>query len=128
MIEPLVGSSSYEIASKLLDAVTLRQAAIAANVANADTPGYKRVDLAPTFMQRLRASVASGNFATSGASLQPTLAVDESARSVRPDGNSVELAHELAEMATNTVEQQYLTDVVSTNLKQLRMAVTGQPS
>lgn len=128
MIQPLVGTNSYEIAAKLMDAVSVRQAAIAANIANAETPGYKRVDLAPSFMQRLRASVAGGDFASAGAQLEPTVAVDEHARSVRPDGNTVEMEHELAEMASNTVEQQYLTQVVSTNLKQLRMAITGQPS
>lgn len=128
MIQPLAGTNSYEIAAKLMDAVSLRQAAIAANVANAETPGYKRVDLAPSFMQRLRASVASGRFASTEAGLRPTIAVDENARTVRPDGNTVEMEHELAEMASNTVQQQYLTEVVSTNLKQLRMAITGQPS
>jgi len=126
MIEPLVGSDSYQIATKLLDAVALRQEALASNIANAETPGYKRVDLAPAFLDQLRASVARGDLASAGPALQPTLAPDEHARSVRPDGNSVETEHELAEMNRNSVEHGFLTEIVSTNLRQLRMAITGK--
>ena len=126
MIEPLAGSDSYQIATKLLDAVSLRQEALAANIANAETPGYKRVDLAPTFFDELRASVARGDLAASGAGLQPAIAPDEHARSVRPDGNSVETEHELAEMNRNSIEHQFLTEIVTTNLRQLRMAISGK--
>ncbi len=126
MIEPLAGSDSYLIAAKLLDAVSLRQEALAANIANAETPGYKRVDVAPVFFDELRASVARGDFNSAGVALRPTIAADEHARSVRPDGNSVEMEHELAEMNRNSVEHQFLTEIISTNLRQLRMAISGK--
>ena len=51
---------------------------------------------------------------------------DLNARSVRPDGNSVEIERELLEMNRNTVEYDFLADVVSRNIKQLRMAITGR--
>ena len=51
---------------------------------------------------------------------------DTHARTVRPDGNSVEMESELLEMNRNTVEYNYLTEIVSGNLKQLRMAITGR--
>ncbi len=126
MIEPLVGSDSYQIACKLLDVATLRQEALAANIANAETPGYKRVDVNPSFLAELRASEAGGDLGTVGASLKPTIATDEHARTVRPDGNTVEIEHELAEMNRNSIEHQFLTEIVSTNLKQLRMAISGK--
>lgn len=126
MIEPLAGSDSYQIAAKLLDAVSLRQEALAANIANAETPGYKRVDVAPAFFDELRASIARGDFKSAGVDLQATLAEDEHARTVRPDGNSVEIEHELAEMNRNSIEHEFLTEIVSTNLRQLRMAISGK--
>jgi flagellar basal-body rod protein FlgB len=125
MIEPLFASNNYQIACKLLDAVTLRHEAIAANVANAETPGYRRVDLAPSFADELRASLARGDLAQTAATLQPSLEEDAHARSVRPDGNSVEIERELLEMNKNSTEQEYLSNVVTYNLKQLKMAITG---
>jgi flagellar basal-body rod protein FlgB len=128
MIEPLFASNNYQIACKLLDAVALRQEAIASNVANAETPGYKRMDLAPSFATELRASLARGDLAQAAATIQPTLTEDVHARSVRPDGNSVEIERELLEMNKNSAEHEYLGSVVTYNLKQLKMAITGNTS
>lgn len=128
MIEPLFASNNYQIACKLLDAATLQHEAIAANIANAETPGYRRVDLSPSFDSELKASIARGDSAQAAASLKPTLEVDTHARSVRPDGNTVGIEHELLEMDKNTTEHEYLTQVLTYNLKQLKMAITGNNS
>jgi flagellar basal-body rod protein FlgB len=125
MIEPLFTSNNYQIACKLLDAATLRHEAIAANVANAETPGYRRIDVSPSFATELRASMARGDLQQTAANLQPTLEQDVHARTVRPDGNSVDIEHELLEMNRNSAEHEYLTQVVTYNLKQLKMAITG---
>ena len=45
MIEALFESKNYQASKKLMDMTVLRQEAIAANLANAQTPGYKRVDV-----------------------------------------------------------------------------------
>jgi flagellar basal-body rod protein FlgB len=42
MIEALFNQTGYLAAKKTLDAVALRQEAIANNIANLETPGYKR--------------------------------------------------------------------------------------
>ncbi len=125
MIEPLFASNNYQIACKLLDAATLRHEAIAANIANAETPGYRRVDLAPSFATELQASIDRGDLSQTAAAIQPALEEDPHARSVRPDGNSVEIESELLEMNKNSTEQEYLTNIVTYDLKQLRMAITG---
>jgi flagellar basal-body rod protein FlgB len=125
MIEPLFTSNNYQIACKLLDAATLRHEAIAANVANAETPGYRRMDVSSTFATQLSASIARGDFAQTAATIQPTLEQDAHARTVRPDGNSVDLEHELLEMNRNSAEHEYLTQVLTYNLKQLKMAISG---
>ncbi|HEY4300137.1 MAG TPA: flagellar basal body rod protein FlgB [Candidatus Didemnitutus sp.] len=126
MIDPIFQSDTYALSRKLLDAAALRQEAIAANVANAETPGYRRVDLAPDFASQLKAQLANGTLDANDDSLKPTLAADPNARSVRPDGNSVEIEHELLAMNKNSVDYDYLSEVVSTNIKQLRMAITGR--
>jgi len=111
-----------------MDASVLRQNAIASNIANAETPGYKRVDVAPDFANELRARMDAGNLSTTAASLKPSLVEDRHARSVRPDGNSVEIERELLEMNRNGVEYDYLSEVVSRNIKQLKMAISGHAS
>jgi flagellar basal-body rod protein FlgB len=45
---------------------------------------------------------------------------------MRPDGNTVELEHELLAMNRNAVEYDYLSEVVSNNLKQLKLAISGR--
>jgi flagellar basal-body rod protein FlgB len=126
MIDPIFQSDNYQLARKLMDASVLRHDAIATNVANAETPGFRRLDVAPDFAQQLKARLASGDLATAGASLRPQLAEDPTARSIRPDGNTVEIERELLAMNRNAVEFEYLSEVVSSNLKQLKLAISGR--
>jgi flagellar basal-body rod protein FlgB len=126
MIDPIFQSGNYQLASKLLDASALRQQAIAANIANAETPGYRRLDVAADFAAQLKASIVDGQPSDRTANLQPTLAADPHARTTRPDGNSVEIEHELVAMNRNAVEYEYLSEVVTRNIKQLKVAITGR--
>ena len=126
MIDPIFQTDNYQLARKLLDAAALRQEAIASNVANADTPGYRRLDVAADFAQQLKASAANGELGNLAPTLQPKLAEDPTARSIRPDGNTVEIERELLAMNRNAVEYDYLSEVVSSNLKQLKLAITGR--
>lgn len=128
MVDPIFQSDNYVLARKLLDASVVREQAIASNIANAETPGYHRVDLAPDFAKQLKSQLASGDLAKASADLVPQLADDPEARSVRPDGNSVDIEHELLAMNRNTVEHQFLTEIITQNIKQLRMAITGHSS
>jgi flagellar basal-body rod protein FlgB len=125
MVDPIFQSANYHLARKLLDAAALRQEAIASNIANAETPGYRRLDVNPDFAAQLKTLTGAGN--TEGvASLEPKLFEDPSARTTRPDGNTVEIENELLAMNKNAVEYEFLTEVVSRNIKQLRLAITGR--
>jgi len=128
MIDPIFQTDNYQLARKLLDASVLRQDAIATNVANAETPGFRRLDIAPDFAVQLRARMesATGDFAQTVSGMRPHLAEDQTARSVRPDGNTVEIERELLAMDRNLVEHQFLSDVISNNLKQLKIAISGR--
>jgi flagellar basal-body rod protein FlgB len=126
MIDPIFQTDNYQLARKLLDVSALRQQAIATNVANAETAGFRRLDVAPDFAVQLKARMAAGDFAATASSLQPQLSEDQTARSIRPDGNTVEIERELLAMNRNAVEFEYLSELVSGNLKQLKMAITGR--
>lgn len=126
MIDPIFQTDNYQLARKLLDAAVLRQEAIATNIANAETPGFRRLDINADFATQLKARVAAGDFARSAEFVRPHLTEDATARSVRPDGNSVELERELLAMNRNSVEYDFLSEIVSSNIKQLKMAITGR--
>ncbi len=126
MIDPIFHSDNYQLARKLLDASALRQEAIASNIANAETPGYRRLDVSTDFAEQLKARSRTGDLNRDGDELRPTLVQDTRARTVRPDGNSVDIEHELLAMNKNAVEYEFLTEVVSQNIKQLKMAITGR--
>lgn len=128
MVDPIFQNQNYHLARRLLDGSVLRQEAIATNVANAETPGYRRVDLNTDFAAQLRAQIANGGVTPTHrpALPLPRIVEDASARSVRPDGNSVEIERELLALNRNAVEFNYLTEIVSSNLKQLKTAITGR--
>ncbi len=126
MIDPIFHAENYQLARKLLDATALRQEAIASNIANAETPGYRRLDVSPDFASQLKSRLAAGDFAATASQIRPQLTEDHTARSMRPDGNTVELERELIAMNANAVQHEFLTEMISGNLKQLRLAITGR--
>jgi flagellar basal-body rod protein FlgB len=104
--------------------VALRQEAINNNLANLETPGYKRVDLAPNFESELEKASAS-NDPQQISSLNPSLAVDSTAKAVSKDGNTVNLEQELIRMNQNAMTHSLETQMVSNLLAKMRLAIKG---
>ncbi|HZR21881.1 MAG TPA: flagellar basal body protein [Verrucomicrobiae bacterium] len=127
MVEALFNQPDYLAAKKTLDAVALRQEAIASNIANLETPGYKRLDLAPTFQSELDRACATRD-AHQIVSLQPALAPDPNAVPNSKDGNTVNLEKEMAQLNQNTLAHSLETQLVSNMLLRLRMAITAKSS
>jgi flagellar basal-body rod protein FlgB len=125
MISALFGDSNYLAAKRMLDVTVLRQEAISSNLANVETPNYKRMDVAPNFEAQLQQAVANKDGDQISA-LQPTLGVDASATSGRSDGNTVQLEDELLKMNQNMMEHGVETQLVSNSLMRMRMAITGK--
>lgn len=124
MIEALFNQPNYLAAKKTLDAVALRQEAIANNLANLETPGYRRVDLSPSFEKQLASATAAGD-TNELASLNPTLAPDATAMPSSKDGNTVKLEDELMRMNQNAMVHAMETQMVSGTLAKMRLAITG---
>lgn len=125
MIDALFNQPAFLAANKSLDAVEVRAQAIANNLANLETPGYKRVDLAPGFESTLQKAINSGD-SQQIAAVNPTLAVDPSATSNSPDGNTVHLENELMQMNQNGVAHSLETELVSSMLQRMQMAISGK--
>src|SRR5438552_9730330 len=97
MITGLFSQPNYLAAKKLLDATVLRHEAIASNLANVETPNYKRLDVAPSFQTELRQAM-NGPGPGQIDEVQPRLATDADAIANPQDGNTVQLESELAQL------------------------------
>ena len=100
-----------------------RHEALAANLANANTPGYQRVDV--DFHGALAAAMAGGEDTTRSAldRLSFTPAKDPSAGATRADGSTVDVDAESAKLAENALEQQAAVQVAHARLGILKAAM-----
>lgn len=125
MIDGIFSQPNYVAAKRMLDAAAARTVAIESNIANVETPGYKRLDLAPSFTQSLQRAVESQDLAQIK-TLNPTLAVDATAMSSRRDGNTVSLESELIQLNQNYLDRMLDQQLISSSLLKMRMAITGK--
>jgi len=125
MIEALFNQNNYVATKKMMDATVLRHEAISGNLANLETPNYKRVDVAPNFSSELGRAMANGN-TEDIANLQPSLTVDTTAVASRRDGNTVQLETELLKLNQNSLSHTMESQLLTSSLLRLRMAITGR--
>ena len=99
-----------------------RHEALAANLANANTPGYQRVDV--DFHTALTAAVSRGDEARNAlSSLSFAPARDASAGATRADGSTVDVDAESAKLAANALEQQAAVQVAHARIGILKAAM-----
>ena len=99
-----------------------RHQALAANIANANTPGYRRVDV--DFHGALAAAIGrgpEGRSALERLSFSPV--ADASAGVTRADGSTVDIESESAKLAANALEQSAAVQVAHARIGILRAAM-----
>lgn len=118
----MINSNIYNyinILDKAADASVHRNELLSNNIANVDTPNYKRKDL--DFESILQAELAgeiSLNKAVDNANnhlstLDPQVYTDNSSLAYRLDGNNVDIATEEAYLAENQIKYQALVDLMN---------------
>jgi flagellar basal-body rod protein FlgB len=122
---------------KSLDAGALRQRVIANNIANINTPGFKKS--AVSFEERLKMALtgpSSGialktsdprhiSAASSLAELQPQV-VKVSDTAMRPDGNNVDIDQEMVQVAANTINYNVAGRALNGQYSILDYVITGR--
>ena len=101
-----------------------RQTALANNLANAETPGYQRVDV--DFHGALQAALGGNDAAAQRSSLSSlsfSPAADTSVGAVRADGSTVDVDAESAKLAANALEYQAAVQVAHSRIDILRTAI-----
>lgn len=125
MIDEVIERENYALAKKLLDISHTRHQALAGNLANVETPGFKRSDIKADFAQELQ-KLAAGDDKEGIAAFEAPVEVDLNSPAVRPDGNNVQMDRELLEISKNAMQFEFLANYASTSLKRIETAITGQ--
>lgn len=140
MIDPLLSTDTLNLVQRGLDASALAHSVIANNIANVDTPGFKRsaVDFGSQLQQAMsaRANAADelsmvrtdprdfgGDPAVALGDVKPSVVTDRST-SLRNDGNNVDIDKEVALLAENTIRYQSLAQILQHEYAEMMDAIT----
>lgn len=117
------------VLDKAVDASWLRNEVIGNNIANVDTPGYKRQDI--SFEEELRKALGNNRYVTmddkvsdvKSADLKPRLFTDYANFSYRLDGNNVDIDNEGVMLAENQLKYQGLITSINSEFSNLQMVM-----
>jgi flagellar basal-body rod protein FlgB len=120
------------VLDKAADASWLRNDAISNNIANVDTPNYKRQDVSFEFelQHALRSSkytsldekVAAVN-SERLSHIEPRTYIDHSGFSYRLDGNNVDIDTENVELASNQIKYNALVQSIDQEFKNIKSVI-----
>lgn len=128
--DSVIGSGAYNyinVLQQAADASWLRNTILTNNIANVDTPNYKRQDV--QFETYLIEQLAGGDTMDSYvndmdlSTLEPTIYTDQANLSYRLDGNNVDIDTENAELAKNQIKYNVMADSISQEFSRLRTAI-----
>jgi flagellar basal-body rod protein FlgB len=135
MVSPLSGDPRIDLLHQALTGLARRQQAIAGNIANVDTPGYTRKDVA--FESELRTAAGGGGrlavtdsrhirgTSAGGGLLTSLVGADETRTSTsRNDGNDVDIDYEMTRLAETSLRYGLLTQATSSRLLTLKDIAT----
>jgi len=111
----MIGDNDLSIPAKMLDAYALRHKLLANNIANADVPGYRKMDV--NFTESLRRAIESQDPRRIG---KEPLQV----RQAREAG--VETETEVASMAKNEVLYNAFSNIAAFKLRLLKSAIRSK--
>lgn len=121
--------SYINILDKAADASWTREGLLANNIANVDTPGYKRQDI--DFSSVLRNELSNYSHmnldqkvdAVSLKKLNPSVYTDHGNFSYRLDGNNVDIDTEQVELASEQIKYQALTQSITSEFQRLQTVI-----
>lgn len=117
------------VLNKAADASWTRNSVLSNNIANVDTPGYKRqdVDFESQLKQALRStrykSVDARVNAINDTELETTVYTDATGFSYRLDGNNVDIDTESAKLAENQIKYQGLVECMNQEFSNLKLVM-----
>lgn len=129
----MIGSNAFNyinVLDKAADASWKRNEVISNNIANVDTPGYKRKDV--QFDTYLMSALIGDNSLDKRVadadldSLTPTVYTDNASLSYRLDGNNVDIDTESANLAENQIRYYALLDSMTQEFSRIKTVLTAK--
>ena len=129
----MIGSNAFNyinVLDKAADASWKRNEVISNNIANVDTPGYKRKDV--QFESYLMSAIMGDNSLDSRVAnanlnhLEATEYTDNSNLSYRLDGNNVDIDSEESNLAENQIRYYTLLDSMSQEFSRLKAVLSAR--
>lgn len=128
----MINSSVFDyvdVLGKTADASWLRNEIISNNIANVDTPGYKRQDV--DFESQLRQALGNSRYETvdskvanvTSTELEARVYTDSANFSYRLDGNNVDIDTENVELASNQIKYNGLMSSINQEFSNLRLVM-----
>lgn len=125
---------NFNVYNKALDACWLKNQAIANNMANVNTPGYKRevVNFDAVLKSQLQLDGAVKMKTTNGMHMtgpqlsESPIIEKEANTSFRKDDNNVNIDVEESELAANSIKYNYLANELNKNISRLKLAIKGR--
>ena len=120
------------VLDKAADASWLRNEAISNNIANVDTPNYKRQDV--SFEAELQHALGASKFRSLDdkvadlngerlSHIEPRTYIDHAGFSYRLDGNNVDIDTENVELASNQIKYNALVQSIDQEFKNLKAVI-----
>jgi flagellar basal-body rod protein FlgB len=107
-----------------LGAAGLREQLLSNNIANVNTPGYKRQDVSfdGVLQQALQSADDGNDSALDNATPQ---AYTDTTSTMRADGNNVDIDNEMSQLAQNNVRYNALVQLAGKQMSMLSYAISG---
>lgn len=128
----MINSNSFNyinVLDKAADASWLRESTLTNNVANVDTPGFKRKDV--DFESVLNRAIGNTKYTSLDSKiknvnlnkLNATTYTDAANYSYRLDGNNVDIDQEQSELASEQIRYSGLTDSMTQEINRMKMVL-----
>lgn len=104
----------------LMDVAELRHRVISQNLANVNTPGYKRLDV--DFEQQLAIALQDASGTQGPRTLSPRI-IEDNSPSLRADGNNVDVDREIGQLNKNTLLFQMYSQLLRSQFDSMRRAI-----
>ncbi len=120
---PVVFDATSQLLTQMIQGASLRQRVLAANIANAESPGYQAQDV--TFAQALEGAQPPQPGSAQGLRIQTRVAPDPEG-AARRDGNSVDLDRQMVKLAQNTMWHNAMIQILTSRLSALKAVIQNR--
>ena len=115
---------SATLLEKMLDVSSVKHKVIANNIANVNTPGYKKMEV--SFANQLEKALNESSM-NKFDTLQPKIVIskEDTSETARNDGNNVDMDKEVSSLVKNTLTYSIYTQLLAKKYEGIKSAIEG---